>query len=112
MSKVDINRVVCKLRLIQHGLLAAAEEIDDISALSKSEVDDEESGDDVEVLQTRVIDQRSQFVKKSIKASFGSSKRKDWDGDKISSVMDARKQVVKEFMNALPKTGKCSHCQG
>src|SRR5947207_195927 len=99
LSKKESNRFLCKLRLIQHGLLSAAAEVDNIevaqtkggpaSGAESDEEDEEESAVDA------VIRRRNAFVKKSIKAAKSTSW--EWKREKNEGVAEERRAVVKAF---------------
>jgi DNA-directed RNA polymerase I subunit RPA1 len=112
MSRKEVNRYLCKLRLIQHGLLGAAEEIDNIEVEqpkpredgNDSEESDKESAVDV------IMRRRNAFVKKSIKAAKASPW--EWRREKNEGVAEARRVVVKSFMKAISAGRICGNCGG
>ena len=100
---------MCKLRLIQHGLLDAAEEIDNIEVsvdqgaeASGSDSEEEESAIDV------VIRRRNAFTKQQIKAAKNDPW--DWSKEKNEGVADARRDVVKAFLKLIPVPKRCGLC--
>lgn len=104
-----MNRYVCKLRLIQHGLLGAAEEIDNIEVAQTD--DKEKSGSDSEEEESAVdivIRRRNAYVKQSIKAARNDPW--DWKSEKNEGVADARREVVKAFLKQIPVSKKCGGC--
>ncbi|PBP23235.1 beta and beta-prime subunits of DNA dependent RNA-polymerase [Diplocarpon rosae] len=112
MSRKEVNRYLCKLRLIQHGLLGPAEEIDniEISQVNGEEASSRSSESEEESAPDNVIRRRNVFVKKSIKAAKTSPW--DWRREKNGGVAEARRMVIKSFMKAI-NTGKtCGNCGG
>ncbi len=110
LSRKEVNRYICKLRLIQHGLLDAAQEIDNIESMDK---ENEKEGSDSDEDQTPgdiIIRQRNAFVKKAIKAA--KSAPWEWRREKNEGVADARRLVVKSFLKAMTAGKACGNCKG
>ncbi len=103
---------MCKLRLIQHGLLGAAEEIDMIEVeqlngdKDGNDTDGSEEVSDVDI----VIRRRNAFVKKSIKAAKASLW--EWKREKNEGVAEARRMVVKAFLKSINTGRICGNCGG
>lgn len=110
MSRKEVNRYVCKLRLIQHGLLGAAEEIDNIEDLKEDKAADDsdasEEGSSIDI----IIRRRNAFVKKCIKAAKANPW--EWKREKNEGVAEARRFVVKSFMKAINGSRICGNCSG
>ena len=114
MHPMEINRFICKLRLIRYGLLEAAGELDNIQPKSRntgtgsSESDmaseDEESNN--------LVQERNNFVKRAIKSAGGVRRATIAALDKVESVSAERRVVVKEFLGAITKTRTCGSCKG
>jgi DNA-directed RNA polymerase I subunit RPA1 len=111
MSRKDVNRYLCKLRLIQHGLLDAAEEIENIEVSKKEDVEEEGSEPDVESFVDDVIHRRNNFVKKSIKIAAKISSW-EWKNEKNEGVAEARRITVKAFLKAITTGRVCGNCSG
>ena len=128
VARAEVNRFVCKLKLIQHGLLVEAYELDDIHfETPKQEKDDadttatvaggggeEENEKDVggggydEELEAFFAKRRKLVdgaIRKQRKQGSGLGKRK------VMSVAEERRSVVKEFLGSLLKPRKCNNCQ-
>lgn len=113
MSRKDVNRYYCKLQLIQHGLLAAAEQIDNIEVEQPKEGEDANDSDgsvEVESAAEVVIRRRNAFVKRAIKA--GKAEAWEWKREKNEGVAGARRTVVKDFMKAIGAIKTCGNCSG
>ncbi|RFU34543.1 hypothetical protein B7463_g1831, partial [Scytalidium lignicola] len=96
---------------IPHGLLSAAEEIDNIEVSEDKGTDGDGSEDsEEESAVDRVIQRRNQFVKKSIKAARVSSW--EWELEKNEGVARARRDVVKDFLRTIAVGKACSNCNG
>ena len=114
MTRQEINRYHCKLRLIQHGLLSAADEVDNIDLVAKKAVateaenasDDSDEEDGVNA----TIRQRLAFVKKAIKDAKEAPW--EWNREKNEGVADARREVIKAFMKEISKKSRCATCKG
>lgn len=112
LSRKEVNRYFCKLRLIQHGLLGPAEEIDniEISQNKEAEASAGSSDSEEESAVDNVIRRRNAFVKKSIKAAKASSW--EWKREKNEGVAEARRIVVKSFLKAINAGKACGNCSG
>lgn len=118
MSRVEVSRFGCKLRLLRYGLLKEAEEVDDIGLRSRefrSQVDaakdaeEDLSEAEDEDTATTIMNQREAFVERSIKLA-----RKAHSGSAVptEAVAQARAAVIREFQTDIVKTRKCANCKG
>lgn len=114
LSRKDINLYQCKLRLIQHGLLSAAEELENLDVVAKKaaaiEADDDSSDSDDDSGVNATIRQRNAFVKKSIKEA--KSAPWEWSREKNESVADARREIIKQFLKVITTPKTCASCKG
>lgn len=123
MAKAVVNRYVCKLKLIQHGLLLEAQQLDDIQIKTKTTgaagkvkgagADEEGPGDDIETDDEDDLEsflaKRERFVNKAIRRSKANSS--NWNSSKVMSVAEERRKLVKEFLADIMKPRKCNRCQ-
>lgn len=118
MSRVEVDRYWCKLRLLQYGLLKEAEDVDDIGLRSrefKAQVD--AAGDAEEDLSEdenantahTIMDQRRAFVKRCI-AQIGT--KPDVDDSPTEAISQTRAAIVRDFQADIVKTRKCANCKG
>ena len=107
MSRKEVNRYVCKLRLIQHGLLSAAEEVENIE-VSQAKDEEDASGSEEESAVDNVMRRRNAFVKKMIKAA--KADQWEWKHKKNEAVAEARRTIVKAFMRAITAGKLCGNC--
>ncbi|KAB8345883.1 hypothetical protein FH972_022938 [Carpinus fangiana] len=119
LPRVEVNRYWCKLQLLRHGLLAAAEELDDIghgknnSALTVADEDSddsEDSGPDAD--SGAIIDQRRAFVRRKLRDAGVDPKKSIYRGDRTEVVAEARKATLQSFYSALSSTQRCKNCLG
>jgi DNA-directed RNA polymerase I subunit RPA1 len=110
MSRKEVDRYLCKLRLLQHGLLGEAEEIDNIEVTTSQDTGDGSSGSEEESAVDNVIRRRNAFVKKSIKAARANPW--EWEREKNEGVAEARRAVVKAFLKAITSGKVCGNCSG
>jgi DNA-directed RNA polymerase I subunit RPA1 len=123
MSRVVVNKFVCKLRLIQHGLLLEMEELENIHIKPKSankagsrgegpggSVGATESEDGLEEDVDLLMRRRTAFVKKAVKRAAGSDRQ--WRYQKSEAVSQERRLVVKEFLSSISKERICANCSG
>ncbi|PSK56814.1 DNA-directed RNA polymerase I subunit rpa1 [Elsinoe australis] len=115
MSRSEVNRYACKLRLIRHGLIEECYELDSIRP-SKSKTTTLTNGagsgdesDQVDEDVRELTERRSRFVKKAIR---NAEKRSDWAAGKLEASVDERREIIKEFMANITKVKKCTSCQG
>lgn len=92
-------RYVAKLRLLEHGLLIAAQTLDDVHVnVKKSKKRLEENEEDEEVIESdHAFEQRINAYVAVHLAAASSSKR---DSYKDGQVYQARKQLIEEFLKA------------
>ncbi|KAI1278673.1 hypothetical protein F5Y07DRAFT_360774 [Xylaria sp. FL0933] len=114
MRRLDTHRVVCKLRLLQFGLIDAASHIDEITAQTVDPtVDDEvmsedEDEDKKKALVEKVIRKREAYTRRQLEdrriAAVEIKKGKH------EGAYDARREVLKNFMKDMTKGRSCSIC--
>ncbi|KAH0559289.1 hypothetical protein GP486_004196 [Trichoglossum hirsutum] len=122
MSRVDVNKFICKLRLIQHGLLLDMERLENIHSKPKpakkvshregvggsvniTESESEDEDEDVNAL----IQRRTTFVRKAIGRAADANESRC---QKNEAVFQARRLIVKEFLATIAKVKKCANCSG
>ena len=117
MGRVDVMRVVCKLRLIGWGLLKEAREVEDVTSASGGLAvaagrEDEEEGQSEEETDAdakTIIDNLDRFVKLSIAKADEEGRLST---QKTEATSNARRAVIQEFMQAITKSKKCKNCKG
>ncbi|KAL8955775.1 MAG: hypothetical protein Q9183_006527 [Haloplaca sp. 2 TL-2023] len=117
----EINRFTCQLRLVHHGLLIEAQQLDEIGPASKShrsqltgcgedieegEEDDDES--DPDALQR----ERNEFVRRAIKKANRKNCEDTGAAVKLEAVYEERRAIVKDLYAAIRKTKICALCKG
>lgn len=114
MSRVQINAYVCKLRLLQYGLVDEAGVIDSMGTgkadkkKSKDEGSDSEDEDEEDL-----IERRNTYVKKCIREAQASGRLKSlMAGAKNPIATEQRRTVVKEFFKDIVSFKKCANCSG
>lgn len=123
MSRVEANRFICKLKLVRHGLLKEAEDLEELQPRKKSagqntagaEEDGEalsESSEEEDAEENDIIERRNKFVRNAIKAAGVNRRKADWSIEKNEAVGEERRAVVKEFLADITKGKKCNNCKG
>ena len=122
LSPTEVNRFVCKLRLIEHGLVREVEELENIQLNSSAsklrgesamDVDGEvESEDSEEEDAETLIRRRLDFVKHAIKQKSGRKVRADPASDKVEAVSEVRRSIIKDFLAAITNVKACGTCKG
>ena len=122
LTRAEVDRFTCKLRLIEHGLIQEVEELENIhlkSTASKLRGSDPNAMDldgdsqdseeeDAETLKQR----RSEFVMNAIRKEGGSKNRVAVASEKVEAVAEVRRAIVKEFLAAMTKSKACESCKG
>ena len=104
LARVELNRYVCKLRLLQYGLLAEAAELDDVGL--RKDLDEEHlDGDDI-------MEKRNEFVRKSIRRAGGHKRDFDFTAAKSEAAMETRRDVLTQFQADIIKGRACKMCKG
>ncbi|KAI0518577.1 hypothetical protein F5B22DRAFT_644885 [Xylaria bambusicola] len=110
MRRADLNLVVCKLRLLQFGLIDAANHIDDISSETTDiEVDDEDmSSDEKNSVIDKVVRMREAYTRQELKKCRIAAV--DIKKGKHEGASEARRQALKDFMRDMTKGRACHTC--
>ena len=120
LAPAEINRFICKLKLIEHGLVREVEELEKIhlriqstKARTESTMDvdgesEESEQEDEETLKQR----RLAFVRRVIKENGGRHARAAVASEKVEAVSEVRRAIVKEFLATITKVKTCGHCKG
>ncbi|KAI9691321.1 MAG: hypothetical protein M1820_009742 [Bogoriella megaspora] len=108
-SRVEINFICCKLRLLRYGLVKECAELEFITESSQGARDSDVSDDDGH---SQVIVARNLFVKRSIKAAKGRGLKPLKEAGKDESVGEARATVIKDFLADMTKGNRCTNCKG
>ena len=120
LAPAEINRFICKLRLIEHGLVREIKELENIhlkmksteprgeSAMDVDRESEESEQEDEETLKQR----RLAFVRRAIKEKGGREARAAAASEKVEAVSEVRRAVITEFLAAITKVKTCGHCKG
>ncbi len=119
LSPVKVSRFICKLRLIQHGLLKESHDLEEFLSTPESHSqrmpnDGEESASaseeesDAGNIMARLEDFVNRAVKKAKSVDENGSKR----AEKVGAIGEQRRAVVKEFLAATKKARTCGRCKG
>ena len=117
MPRAEVHRFMCKLRLVRHGLLKEAEEIEQLQPKAKKarleageedlEADSDEEADGYDIIQ-----QREKFVTKAIRTALQDREQGEPLTEKNEAIAAERKYIIKEFLTDITKTRRCSTCKG
>lgn len=110
LRRPDISLVVCKLRLLQFGLIDAASHLDDITPETADvEVDDEDmSSDEKNAVVDKVVRLREAYTKRELHKSRIAAV--DIRKGKHEGASEARREVIKEFLRGIAKGRNCATC--
>ncbi|KAK0268383.1 hypothetical protein LTR35_015543 [Friedmanniomyces endolithicus] len=114
MARVQVERVRCKLRLVQYGLLKEVEGLDHLAIKSvlggKAADEEENSSDDDEDGDTKsVVARLESYTNNAIKLARQNG---TLTTHKTEVTTIARKAIVSEFMSKIAPGRKCANCQG
>jgi len=120
MHPAKINLVICKLRLLQYGLLEEVEELENVctkrkgmnnlpdgAAVVASADSEDDSEDDMDLKEIRNL-----FTKRAVKKAGGTVRRYDMSKEKVEALSEQRRAVIKQFLSNITNGGACGHCNG
>lgn len=116
MSRVHINAYVCKLRLLQYGLVDEVAVIDTMGTgkadKKKGAKHDGDSSSDEES-EENLVARRNAYVKRCIRDAQLAGKLSGlMAGSKNPVAAEQRRATVKEFFKDVGSFKKCASCQG
>ena len=117
LHRPELNRYVCKLKLIQYGLLREAEELEENtqpkSARIKgiSDQDDQAESEESED-EDDLTEQRNKYVRDKIQAAGGRNLKAAVSAEKVEAISEERRKVVKDFLATITKVRSCGNCKG
>lgn len=113
----DLHKYICKLRLLQHGLINQAHFIDAIGendlALNVQEalgLDASEAEEEGNSSIDRVIRLRDKYVQECLRGN--KLKRGDTKRGKHEGASEMRREIIKEFLAEITKKRLCTSCGG
>lgn len=122
LHRAEVDRFTCKLRLIEHGLVQEVEELENIhlrSTASKIKgtggdaMNGEGDSQDSEEEDEETLKQlRNEFVTRAIKRKARNQSKTAAASDKIESVGETRRSIIKEFLAAITRPKTCGTCKG
>lgn len=115
MARAQINAYVCKLRLLQYGLVSEARQIDEMgtaqSPKSKKLSADDSTGEDED--EDDLMARRNSFVKKAIRHAQANGSLKGFmAGGKNPIAAEQRREIIKQFFKDIVAVKKCTSCSG
>lgn len=113
LSRVQVHRFVCKLRLARYGLVKELQDLDDLTVQaihgSKTVESESEENDETDAHTKSLIALRDRFVKNAITTA---KQNGTLSTAKTEATTTARKAVIVDFMGSITKGKKCANCQG
>ncbi|KAL9051276.1 MAG: hypothetical protein Q9162_006119 [Coniocarpon cinnabarinum] len=115
LPNFESRRLLCKLKLIRHGLLKQAAELENVGAVGvrsgAHSADESDNGSDVgedapEI--SREMTKKESYTRKQIRRGI---RHGDAFSPSTEAVTRARRDVVQEIMSTMGKTRKCPFCQ-
>lgn len=117
LSRGQVNKFVCKLKLVRYGLLKEVRDLDDINAhnvqgngaaaVAAGGDSDEEESEDEDA--KSLMEGREHFTRISI-----ANAKKDGtiNTHKTEATTHARQDIISAFMKEMTKSKKCNNCGG
>ena len=121
LHPAEINRYACKLRLLRHGLLQEAQELENVqikvSGVTSTRTNgaagnggpDSDSGSDDE---DSLVSRRTEFVKRALRKAGAGRRKANAAVEKIEAVSEERRIVIKSFLSVIVKPLSCGNCKG
>lgn len=118
-----VSLFTCKLRLVRYGLLKEAEDVGLLhlrSSFAKFAADgargmgdreDAAESSNSEGEEDEVILAREKFVKVALQKAGREGRRLDWTQEKHEAVGQARRAILKEFLNTMGLGRACRNCR-
>lgn len=116
MARTQVNLYVCKLRLLQYGLVDAVAVVDSMGAktpISRKTKDADGSDAEEDEDEDDLITRRNSYVKRCIREAQAAGMLKSvMAGVKNPLAMEKRRDLVKEFFKDVVAAKKCASCSG
>ncbi|EER26659.1 DNA-directed RNA polymerase II largest subunit, putative [Coccidioides posadasii C735 delta SOWgp] len=114
MSKIQINTYVCKLRLLQYGLVEEASTIGTMELRKgKHNKGDGESDSSEDEDEEDLIDRRNAYVQKCISGLASYKTRQNYmKMAKNPAAAEMRRNLVRDFLKDVANVKKCASCSG
>ena len=115
LSRIEVHRYSCVLRLLQHGLAEDAEAIDDLDVENINKSDDNLNGDGefADADEGEIIERRMAFMNNAIKiAELNYCHGDSYYVRKDEAIFERIISSKKNFLSDIAKVKKCSHCEG
>lgn len=119
MARSQVNLYICKLRLLQYGLVDEVAEVDTIGSVkgAKSKLrqsKDDDSGDDEEEDDVETsMEKRTAYVNRRIKEAKKDGRLAGlMAGAKNPIAAEQRRDLVKSFLKDINANRKCANCSG
>lgn len=113
LADMEVHKYICKLRLVQYGLLLECQELENLFAKDGTPDDEDGESSSSSGLDTdaknRLKQKREEFVELAISTAL-SEGRTSQNGLITETVGEERKQIVQEFYKRILSRPKCDNC--
>lgn len=113
MTAAEVNRYQCKLKLLEHGLVAEAEDLENVCHTDQFRGEEEDEVDfeiESDSEHEDISSKRNAFVRKKIREAGSAGHQMRSDKTEYADCM--RKAIVKNFFSAALKVKSCTRCRG
>ena len=117
----ELHLFTCKLRLLRHGLVKAAQEVEGIVPRDKSSrksgasgdaSSDDESLDEDERIAGVMMRERNSFVREAIRQAEAEGSLESLATGKDEAILGERRMVLRDFFASITRDKTCQTCKG
>lgn len=116
MSRVEVNRFYCKLQLLRYGLVKEVQDVEYLHLKPKTGAaslnDDDDAISEASEDEDDIIQRRLSYVKQAIRAAQEAERDSRSLHEKIESISEERRDVLREFFADITRGKKCANCKG
>lgn len=121
LRPVDVDRFICKLRLLQYGLIQQTQDLENVqheTKFSKTIISDGVSvnealeSDESDEDEDSLIKRRNSFVEHAISQASESQNSSIYEAGKVEAIAEERRATIKELLASAGKTQNCGRCKG
>lgn len=116
LGEMEVHKFICKLRLVQYGLLLECQELESLFAKDGSSSNDDEIDGDHSAAngldssaKSSLKQQREEFVDLAISTALSEGRTSE-NGLITETVGEERKQIIHEFYRKILAKPKCDNC--
>lgn len=112
LAEMEVHKYICKLRLVQFGLLLECQELETSFAKDGNSGDDEEEGSSSSLdpeSKKKIKQRREEFVNLAISTALSEGRTSE-NGLITETVGEERKNIIQDFYKRILARPKCDNC--